>query len=232
MGVHKTLYKARRIDNGEWVKGNLILLDDAVEDFRAIIIPREGSNCISSSIEDYVKFDTFYKVDIDSVCRYTEHNDHEGNEIFENDIIRLYGVTEDDYIVRWLNGTFVLCDIKARYWKECFNLVEDVINEGMVENLKVTVLGNFLDDLEFYWLPEDLEEENVCGADWAWSGPHKSMKEVIVDANKYFERNESINKPSSYSPKITVQMKKGNCVGGTLTMKLKELESYFKEKEE
>lgn len=216
MEGYKTLYKARRIDNGEWVKGNLILLDDAVEDFRAIIIPREGSKCISGSIEDYVKFETFYKVNIDTVCRYTEHNDCEGIEIFENDIIRIYDMTEEDYLVRWSNGLFVLCDIHSG--TEHLSLVEALINEGMIEKLKVTVLGNIFDNDEFYWLPADLAEENKCGADWAWSGPHKSMEEVINDANKYFAKNGSINKPSSYSPKIIVQTKIGDSVVETTTV--------------
>lgn len=140
------LYKAKRIDIGEWVKGNLILLDDAVEDFRAIIIPREGSNCLSNSTEDYVKFVTFYKVDIDTVCRYTEHNDFEGTEIFENDIIRLYDMTEEDYIVRWSNGTFVLCDINSG--TEHLSLVEDLINEGSLAGLRATVVGNCFNNTE------------------------------------------------------------------------------------
>ena len=70
----------------------------------------------------------------------------------------------------------------------------------------------------YFWLPEDLAEENECGADWAWSGPHKSMEEVIIDANKYFSKNGNINKPSSYSPNIKVQTRIGESVTETITV--------------
>lgn len=203
--MREILFKAKRIDNGEWVKGNLILLDDAVEDFRAIIIPREGSNCLSNSTEDYVKFETFYKVDIDTVCRYTEHNDHEGTEIFENDIIRLYDMTEEDYIVRWSNGTFVLCDINS-----CIelNLVEDLINEGMVENLLATVVGNCFDNSENN--NTSLSEDAYVSVCFGENNPRLIPLEDYLDieAGKYGFNNYEELKKAGYSLEIPTLLNK------------------------
>lgn len=36
---NRYLYRAKRIDNGEWVKGNLIWSNDAEVGYEAIIIP-------------------------------------------------------------------------------------------------------------------------------------------------------------------------------------------------
>lgn len=44
------LFKAKRVDNGEWVQGNLILSNDAEDGYRAIIIPTNNSNMFTKAV--------------------------------------------------------------------------------------------------------------------------------------------------------------------------------------
>ena len=80
------LFKAKRIDNGEWVQGALF----------------NGENhCI---IGQEIKFSPYteheckivgYEVDEKTICQCTGMNDKNGKLIWENDIVSVYGDTDD-----------------------------------------------------------------------------------------------------------------------------------------
>lgn len=74
------LFKAKRIDNGEWVEGLLTIMWGQYH----IINPNDEN--------------TAYPIDTDTICQYTGLTDKNGNKIWENDIIEL---DEDIYIVTW-----------------------------------------------------------------------------------------------------------------------------------
>ena len=69
------LFKGKRVDNGEWVIGNLIFSEDALDGWEAIIIPTTNSNMYASDKDDTNKgdihFENWYRVDKDTVCRCT-----------------------------------------------------------------------------------------------------------------------------------------------------------------
>lgn len=94
-------------EKGEWIVGNLLLLDDAEDDYSAIIIPRVGSECLSNKSEKYIKFEHWYKVARSSVCQCTGITDKNDCLIFENDIIRYrdniktMGLTTHTSAVEW-----------------------------------------------------------------------------------------------------------------------------------
>lgn len=86
----RDLYKAKRIDNGEWAIGNLIQNSDAEDGWEAIIIPVKNSNMFTKHIgHGYgsLGFENWYRVDPSTICRCTGLKDKHGKLIWENDIV-------------------------------------------------------------------------------------------------------------------------------------------------
>ena len=66
------LFKAKRIDSGEWVEGNIILSKDVDEEYKAIIIPLVNSNMFTrESYNEDLGFENWYKVDQSTICQCT-----------------------------------------------------------------------------------------------------------------------------------------------------------------
>lgn len=121
------LFKAKRIDNGEWVQGALF----------------NGENhCI---IGQEIKFSPYteheckivgYEVDRNTICQCTGLKDKNGNLIWENDIVE---VVDEIYRIEWED------DSAMWMLNQCGSLVASFDNYWSCD---VEVIGNIFDNPE------------------------------------------------------------------------------------
>ena len=73
------LYRAKRTDNGEWVEGCLLIIDDSEY--------RIATSCLQGDVKELLNV-CAYEVDQSTICQCTEINDKNGKLIWENDIVK------------------------------------------------------------------------------------------------------------------------------------------------
>lgn len=159
----ENLYKAKRLDNGEWVEGNLLLSEDAEKDFRAIIVPVRGSNMFTDRDDKDLGIEVWYQVDPDTICRYTGREDRNGRKVWENDILKIAEVV--DCAGRFFNPPVAFPNMVFVRWDYCAWIWEMI---GPVKryfsfpdawcHYESEVIGNTMDN------PELLEVEENNGS--------------------------------------------------------------------
>lgn len=144
--MREILFKAKRIDNGEWVEGYLIKDLHEEEWYIGYLF---GGDAHDTDVA---------KIDPNTICQYTGLTDKNGNKIWENDILSVLLIGETDeqkencivrygrkaenfrielgFNLEWTKTDYLRCDI-------CF----------WTENREVEVIGNIFDN------PELLEGE-------------------------------------------------------------------------
>lgn len=139
------LFKAKRTDNGQWVKGAVLFHDD-----KATIFNRHPAD---GSLQGF-------EVDPSTVCQCTRLKDKNGKLIWENDILH----NGNYFVVKWnvpcarfdivLNNSYnipigkwepMICDWKTNDFKEYKKAVD------------YEVIGNIFDNPEIIEEREDIE---------------------------------------------------------------------------
>lgn len=137
--MREILFRAKRIDNGEWVEGDLehTKYDDVIW-----IVDVRGEKC--------------YRCDSDTICQYTGLTDKNGRKIWENDIVRY----TFDYPSETATENGLKERISSVFWSEWRGswsvYADERKGKGMNNDLfkyarngnTVEVIGNIFDDKE------------------------------------------------------------------------------------
>lgn len=144
--MRKILFKAKRIDNGEWVEGSLIDLD--IDSGYCYIVPpykKASILPINFLITDRMKL-----VDSKTLCQFTGLCDKNGKRIWENDVVWLVcDGKEHIYQIVWDNSEL---DFKATKGEENYG----TNYEYLLCCDEIEVIGNIFDNKEL--LQEESDE--------------------------------------------------------------------------
>ena len=135
------LFKAKRLDNGEWVTGSLITCEDGTY--------KIATSCLDGKADEPILV-CAYDVDRDTICQCTGLKDKNGKLIWENDIVAYWdtystesGMAEASCVgkVMWDDET-ISFQVTNRLFSESYEVLDEC-----------NVLGNIFDN------PELLESE-------------------------------------------------------------------------
>ena len=158
--MREILFKAKQIDNGEWIEGSLIDLD--IDNGYCYIVPPYKKASILPII--FLITDRMKLVDPETLCRFTGLCDKNGNKIWKNDILMCHGNPKDlvkaafgefgvrnietgsieDKVVGWLYEV-VPTDAISRCEPFCWPMP---LTEYYIERCEMEVVGNIFDNKE------------------------------------------------------------------------------------
>ena len=148
--MREILFRGKRIDNGEWVEGQTIVVLHQ-DDNDLIFMPQHGEDVKADPMEGNDRaltsiYGNYYQILPQTVGQFTGLTDKNGKKIFENGICRFDDGEEfkdkdrfSNYVVQWdsVNTGYVVVD----EWN-----CEDILDEFFSRH--AVVIGNIHDNPE------------------------------------------------------------------------------------
>lgn len=147
--MREILFKAKRIDNGEWVEGSLMNLD-ADSGYCYIVTSYKNASTLPINLLITGKMKL---VDPETLCQFTGLCDKNGNKIWENDILKTWSNEYAQVKFGLYDTGFASCDCNQGFYVD---FLEDFYyrHELGYWCKEAYVRGNIFDQ------PELLQEES------------------------------------------------------------------------
>lgn len=145
--MRNILFKAKRVDNGEWVEG--YLFDNGFFESRRMFV---GGFVIEehkgTADDDWdVTGTDFYEVETSTICQYTGLTDKNGNKIFERDIVKCYADTDDVGNDLYFFYKVIWHEVYHCWWLSDIHTTEDEYLH-QYNSSDIEVIGNVFDNPE------------------------------------------------------------------------------------
>lgn len=138
------LFRGKRTDNGEWIRGDLIttpFIRNITQ--QNIIYILDITKADYDCFEDLVEDNGIFEVDPETVCQYTGLTDKSGRKIFEGDIVKHF---YDSKILSKVNvGIISWNESKCGFHRSSR---EDNCFYKITDYCKYEVIGNIFDNPE------------------------------------------------------------------------------------
>ena len=102
--MREILFKAKRLDNGEWVEGYYLNIAK-INHFICT-----GKIKLDGALKGIIAPE-MYEIDPDTLCQYTGITDKSGQKIWENDVLRGHGDEKD--LSKAVFGGFYVIDVET-----------------------------------------------------------------------------------------------------------------------
>lgn len=140
--MREILFKAKRVDNGEWVEG--LLWKKKYND---------GDRIFISCFPDKDDNEKVYVVCPETLCQFTGLCDKNGKRIWENDIVRELGYKPQVAVVKFGNGYYDSGIYPFVGWYYQYPNDENVDGQALYERVAMEdfeVIGNIFDNGELF----------------------------------------------------------------------------------